>query len=122
VPRAVIVQAATTEAAARSVEAVGGIVDVSLPIIAGVAARVTAGGIAILGANPSLHVTADAAMRPTSDSFDASALDTQVAAINPGATWSPDAGRGVGVALVDTGVVDTNAALNDPFSTCRSSG
>jgi serine protease AprX len=107
VPRAVIVQATTTEAAARSVEAVGGIVDVSLPIIAGVAAHVTAGGIAMLGANPSLHVTADAAMRPTSDSFDASALDTQVAAINPGATWSPDAGRGVGVALVDTGVADT---------------
>jgi serine protease AprX len=106
-PRAVIVQAANTEAAASSVESVGGTVDLSLPIIAGVAAHVSAGGIATLGAIPALHVTDDAAMHPTSDAFDASVLDTQVAAINPGATWSPDAGRGVGVALVDTGVADT---------------
>jgi serine protease AprX len=105
--RAVIVQAATTEAAARSVESVGGTVDGSLPIIAGVAAHVSAGGLAALGTNPALQITADAAMHPTSDSFDVSALDPQVAAINPGATWSPDAGRGVGVALVDTGVFDT---------------
>jgi serine protease AprX len=106
-PRAVIVEAASSEAAARSVESVGGTVDLSLPIIAAVAAHVSDDGIAALDPNPTLHVTPDAAMHSTSDSFDASVLDPQVAAINPGATWSSDAGSGVGIALVDTGVADT---------------
>jgi serine protease AprX len=106
-PRSVIVQAANTAAAARSVESVGGTVDLSLPIIGAVAAHVSAGGIAALATNPALQVTPDAPLHPTSDSFDASVLDTQLAAINPGSNWSPDAGRGVGVALVDTGVADT---------------
>jgi serine protease AprX len=106
-PRAVIVQAATVEAASRAVASVGGTVDASLPIIAGAAAHVTDAGIAVLGAMSSVHVTSDAVLRPTGAAFDAAAVDTQVAAIDPGATWSPDAGRGVGVALVDTGVADT---------------
>jgi len=105
--RAVIVAASSSDAAARSVVSVGGTVDMSLPIIAAVAAHVSAEGIAALATNPALHVTPDAALHPTSDSFDASALDTQIAAIDPGTSWSRDAGRGVGVALVDTGVVDT---------------
>jgi serine protease AprX len=105
--QAVIVEASSAEAAARSVVSVGGTVDSSLPIIGAVAAHVSPEGIAALGADPALHVTPDAALHPTSDSFDASALDTQVSALDPGATWSPQAGRGVGVALVDTGVVDT---------------
>jgi serine protease AprX len=104
---AVIVQAANTATAARLVASVGGTVDSSLPIIAAVAAHVSVDGIAALATNPGTHVTADAPLRPTSDAFDASVLDTQVSAIDPGSTWSPDAGRGVGVALVDTGVVDT---------------
>jgi len=104
---AVIVQAANAATAGSLVASVGGTVDSSLPIIAAVAAHVSAGGIAALTTHPGVTVTADATMHPTSDSFDASVLDTQVSAIDPGSTWSPDAGRGVGVALVDTGVVDT---------------
>jgi serine protease AprX len=105
--RAVIVTASSSAVAARSVASVDGTVDLSLPIIGAVAAHVSATGIAALETNPALRVTPDATMHPTSDSFDASVLDTQIAAIDPGASWSPDAGRGVGVALVDTGVVDT---------------
>lgn len=105
--RAVIVSAANLEVAARAVVSVGGTVDRSLPVIGAVAARVSADGIAALSTNPEILVTADAVLHPTSDSFDASVLDPQVAAIDPGPSWSPDAGRGVGVALVDTGVADT---------------
>jgi serine protease AprX len=105
--RAVIVQATSVGAAARAVASVGGKVEASLPIIAGAAARVTDTGIAALRAMPSVHVTLDRVLHPTAMSFDPSTVDTQVAAIDPGATWSPDAGRGVGVALVDTGVADT---------------
>jgi serine protease AprX len=104
--QAVIVEAATSDAAAHAVESVGGIVDLSLPIISAVSAHVSADGVATLEAN-ALQVVPDAVLHPTSDSFDPSVLDTQVAAIDPGATWGPDAGQGVGVALVDTGVADT---------------
>lgn len=105
--RAVIVQATSVAAAGRAVASVGGTVDESLPIIAGAAAHVTDAGIVALGAMPSVHVTPDKVLHPTGIAFDASAVDTQVAAIDPGPTWSADAGRGVGVALVDTGVADT---------------
>jgi serine protease AprX len=105
--RAVIVQATSVGAAARAVASVGGTVNESLPIIAGAAARVSDAGIAALRAMPSVHVTLDRVLHPTAMSFDPSTVDTQVAAIDPGSTWSPDAGRGVGVALVDTGVADT---------------
>ncbi len=105
--RAVIVQAESVEAAASSVASVAGTIDESLPIIAGVAAHVTAGGIVALGTMPGVHVTPDDVLHPTGTAFDASAVDTQVAAIDPGPDWSPGVGRGVGVALVDTGVADT---------------
>ncbi len=106
-PRAVIVQAASVDAAIRSVAAVGGTVDETLTIISGVSARVPAAGIAVLTAMPAVHVTPDAVLHPTSNSFDASAIDTQIAAIDPGASWSKSTGSGVGVALVDTGVANT---------------
>jgi serine protease AprX len=105
--RPVIVQAATVDAAARAVAQVGGTVDQSLPIIAGVAARVSPEGIATLDAMANTAVTPDGVMHPTATAFDASAVDTQVAALDPGATWSTDSGQGIGVALVDTGVADT---------------
>ena len=54
----------------------------------------------------------DVTLRPTGASFRAASVggrnvDTQIAALDPPAGWSPDAGRGVAVALVDTGVTDT---------------
>ncbi|HWS48106.1 MAG TPA: S8 family serine peptidase, partial [Acidimicrobiia bacterium] len=103
----VIVEASSTRAAADAVGAAGGTVDASLPIVSGVAAHVTADALAALEANPALRVTPDVTLHPTGGSFDAAAVDAQVAAVDPGPDWSPDAGRGVGVALVDTGVADT---------------
>src|SRR6476661_5867264 len=82
--RAVIVAATSPEAAAHAVVSVGGTVDLSLPIIGAVAARVSADGIARLESNPAVRVTPDAAVHSTSNSFDASALDPQLAAIDPG--------------------------------------
>src|SRR5207248_4724275 len=40
-------------------------------------------------------------------SCDATARDVQVGAVDPGPSWGADAGAGIGVALVDTGVVDS---------------
>ncbi len=105
--RAVIVEATSAGEAARAVETVGGHVDLALPIIAGVAAHLSPGALATLEADPAVRVAPDADLHPTSASFAAAAADTQINAIDPPADWSPDAGRGVGVALVDTGVADT---------------
>ena len=52
-------------------------------------------------------VVPDLVLHPKSKSFDAGAVDTQIAALDPGASFSPDAGHGVAVALVDTGVANT---------------
>ncbi|HEV7524882.1 MAG TPA: S8 family serine peptidase [Acidimicrobiia bacterium] len=107
---AVIVEASSVSAASSAVAAVGGNVDLALPIVAGVAAHVGPAGIAALETNPALRVLPDVALHPTSGSFraaDATSVDTQISAMNPPAGWSPDAGRGVAVALVDTGVTAT---------------
>jgi serine protease AprX len=106
---AVIVEAASVRAATAAVTAVGGTVDQVLPIVDGVAAHIGADGLTALAANPTLLVVPDATLRPTGASFGAAApgVDTQISAINPPADWSPDAGRGVTVALVDTGVSPT---------------
>jgi serine protease AprX len=105
--RAVVVQAASVEAAAHAITSVGGTVDAPLAIISGAAAHVTDAGIAALRELGSVSVTPDVVLHPTGLTFDGSTVDTQIAAIDPGVTWSPDTGRGIGVALVDTGVADT---------------
>ncbi len=105
--RAVVVQAESVEAAIAAVGAVGGRVDESLPIISGAAAHVTNAGIVALGEMPAVQVTPDAVLHPTAATFDASSVDTQISALDPGVGWSPNTGHGVGVALVDTGVADT---------------
>ena len=92
--------------------AAGGKVDLALPIIAGVSAHVPAAALGALAANPMLNVVADATVRPTGASFravseSAAGVDPQIGALDVPAGWSPDAGRGVAVALVDTGVADT---------------
>jgi serine protease AprX len=108
----VIVGAASITAAANAVVAVGGTVELALPLVHAVAARVGPSGLATLEANPTLGVAPDATLRPTSASFNAATptatpVDTQIAAMDPPAGWTPDAGHGVAVALVDTGVADT---------------
>jgi serine protease AprX len=61
----------------------------------------------MLNADAAVRVVPDLVLHPTSASFEPASVDTQVSAMNPGPDWSSDAGRGVGVALVDTGVADT---------------
>ncbi|HET9727991.1 MAG TPA: S8 family serine peptidase, partial [Acidimicrobiia bacterium] len=104
---AVIVEAHNTAAAARAVEAVGGTVDRSLDVVSAVAAHVSNDALQLLHTTADVIVVPDATMHPTGLSFDASAVDNDVAAMHPGADWGPDAGAGVGVALIDTGVADT---------------
>src|SRR5258708_30259106 len=76
-PQAVIVSASSVDLAAASVRSVGGTVDVSLPIIDAVAAHVSPAGVTALGEEPTVRVSPDVAVHPTSASFDPSALDTQ---------------------------------------------
>ncbi|MGH2783693.1 MAG: S8 family peptidase [Actinomycetota bacterium] len=88
--------------AARAVRSVGGRVTSSFPFIGGVAAQVPADRVAEL--SRIIDVSTDRALHVRSASF-ASAPDTafphEVGAVD---AWPQTTGRGVGVALVDTGV------------------
>jgi serine protease AprX len=113
--------------AAADVASVGGKVSLTLDLIGGVAATVPSAEIPTLQAD-GLAVTADVKARVLSGGYPAAAdqggqgqgvstgtpsapaLDAQMAALDPPATWNGDAGQGVGVALVDTGV-DSSRAL-----------
>ncbi len=110
-PEPVIVEATSTATATAAVEAVGGKIDLVLALVGGVSAHVTPDGLAALEANPNLRVVPDATLHPTSGSFRAASsgtgVDPQISALDPPSGWSADAGRGVAVALVDTGVSDT---------------
>ncbi len=103
----VIVEATSATAAANAVATAGGHVDLTLPIVDGVSAHVRPDARATLESDPTLHVIPDATLHPTGASFRAASTDTQISALDPPAGWSLDAGRGVTVALVDTGVTDT---------------
>ena len=103
--RAVIVEAATTDAASAAVASVGGHVDTRLALVAGVAAHVDDAGFDRLASDSAVRVTPDIVMHATSNDFSAATSgDPQMQALNPGAGWSLDSGSGVGVALIDTGV------------------
>jgi serine protease AprX len=104
---AVIVTATSAAAAARAVDAVGGGVDVSLPIVNGVAAHVDAHGEGVLAAMTGVGVLPDVTLHATSANFDVASADPQIGALDPGRDFTPDAGHGVAVAVVDTGVSDT---------------
>ena len=104
---AVIVQSSSVDAAARAVEAAGAHVTLRLDAVNGVAASVDADALAMLGRDADVRVAPDATMHPTGLSFGPEAASPQVAASDPGASWGSDAGQGVGVALIDTGVADT---------------
>jgi serine protease AprX len=99
----VVVLAGSTEAAAAAVHNAGGTVTRELPIVGGVAARADA---AALARETGVAVVPDAAMHVTSNDFSPSADSPQFASLHVGPRWSPDAGEGVGVALLDTGVAD----------------
>jgi serine protease AprX len=102
--QSVVVLADSSAAAAAVVHAAGGSVTRDLPIVGGVAAEVS---VAALPHNSSVTVVPDADMHVTSDDFAPSAASPQYASLHPGPRWSAEAGAGVGVALVDTGVADS---------------
>src|SRR5205807_2431571 len=104
---AVIVTSTSAAAAARAVDAAGGTVDVSLPIVNGVGAHVDAHAEAVLAATGDVAVVPDVTLHATSANFDVTSADPQIGALDPGRDFTPDAGRGVGVAVIDTGVSDT---------------
>ena len=95
----VIVQGASAGAAARAVELVGGDVERLLGVVDGVAAQVSGEDAAALR-GMGLAVTPDVTMSPTGLE---DAVEPQVTAMNP-VDGAADAGNGIGVALVDTGV------------------
>jgi serine protease AprX len=104
---AVIVTASSVADAHFAVAAAGGHVDQDLPIVNGVAAHVASDNVALLDNMAGVTVSPDIAMHATSTSFSASSADTQISAMDPGGDYSADAGRGISVALLDTGVADT---------------
>jgi serine protease AprX len=108
----VIVEGSDATAAQDAVVAAGGKVGLDLSIIGAVSAVVDPGALATLRSDPSVQVIPDATLHPTSGSFSAQStstpgMDTQLRAMGTDGEWSPDAGKGVAVALVDTGVADT---------------
>ena len=106
---AVVVEATSTAAARTAVAHAGGHVDTSLDLVGGVAAHVSDLGLNQLMNEPGVRVTPDVVLHSTGSSFPAASLaaDPQIAAINPTDDWADDAGDGVGVALIDTGVNPT---------------
>jgi serine protease AprX len=102
---AVVVSGATPAVASAAVRAAGGTVRVTLDIVGGVAADVPASAVAALQGR-GLAVTPDGRAGVSSAGFAAATGDVQLAALDPGPEWNTDAGAGVGVALIDTGVAD----------------
>jgi serine protease AprX len=104
----VVVRAADAAAAAAAVDASGGTVELVLAPLDAVVAEVTPVALARLQ-RAGVAVVADTTVTLTADGFTPATTEPelQVRALNPGLTWGADAGDGVGVALVDTGVVDT---------------
>jgi len=114
--QAVIVAGASVDAATAAVVQAGGHVDMPLPIIDGVAAHVPAAGMVTLAADAAVNVVPDLDIAPTAAPVRVRPGTagpppetgyTQLAAMDLPAGWSPDAGHGEAVALVDTGVTDT---------------
>ena len=104
--RPVIVWGGSSQGAADAVVASGGAVGVSLDLVGGVTANLDPGQVAAVRA-VGLSVVDDAPMDVASaDVSQVPAADHQLAAVNPGGDWVLDAGAGVGVALVDTGVTE----------------
>ena len=100
-----VVTGASTAAAADAVEAVGADVGQVVSSARSVVAELTAAQADELEAD-GLIVTADYEIQPTSAAFGPATREMQLNAMSPAADWSPDAGAGVGVALIDIGVAE----------------
>ena len=101
----VLVWGRTAADAVAFVERVGEKPSAVLPIIGGVSAILDPGEQAQARA-AGFTVTPDLAMAVAGTDLDTSAADVQLEAMNPGGDWSLEAGAGVGVALIDTGVTE----------------
>jgi serine protease AprX len=102
----VVVWGQSSDLALQAVREVGGEAGPALELVGGVAARLDARQIAAVEA-AGFSVVDDAAMGVSgADIAAVPVADHQFAAMNPGGDWDLDAGAGVGVALVDTGVTE----------------
>jgi serine protease AprX len=101
--QAFIVQATSESAAAAAVVGVGGHVTMALDVVDGVAARLDQREAAALSASGTVTLAVDTTVRPTGADFGGSSAPDQSAVLDLG-LQSANAGEGVGVALVDTGV------------------
>ncbi|MEX2658258.1 MAG: S8 family serine peptidase, partial [Acidimicrobiales bacterium] len=110
----VIVDGASSDDAAAAVLASGGSVSRRLDVIGAVSADVPASALATLPAT-GFDVTPNAPVHPTAAQFDEGegGVNAQVLALNPGRHGSSTGGKGVGVALVDTGIDATHPDLDD---------
>ena len=102
----VLVWGASADAASHIVGSVGGQTRALLPIVGGVTTRLDSRQRAAVDA-AGFVVTDDSPLAVAGlDESPAPAADHQLEAVNPGGDWSLDAGAGVGVALIDTGVTE----------------
>jgi serine protease AprX len=102
----IIATSDSDEGAAAAVTSVGGRIDYQVPIARSVVAHVPANRLDHL--RRLVHVHRDVAMRVQSSSFDAGSLATAFPSVIGAPTaWNSVTGRGIGVALVDTGVAET---------------
>jgi serine protease AprX len=102
----VVVWGMSSDLARQAVEDAGGEAGSALELVGGVAARLDARQIASVE-SAGFSVVDDAAMGVTAEDMAAVPVaDHQFAAMNPGGDWDLDAGSGVGVAIVDTGVTE----------------
>ena len=78
-----------------------------LGFIAAVDARLSPAALLTLSSNRGLYLTPDVAMQAAGDGYGGASQAAQLAEMNLGQSWSSEAGSGVGVALIDTGVTPT---------------
>ena len=104
----VIVMAGSVEAANHAVLRHGGLVEGELPLIGAVSARVQPESVAAIERSTGVAVTPDETITLSADDFAGTqSRSVQLEALNVGPGWAPNAGAGVGVALIDTGVAQT---------------
>ena len=107
VAQRVVVSGTSAGPVRAAVARVGGTVTADLPLVDGVAARVPAAALPALAASAGVTaVTADRVGRVSADSWDASTSASSFTRTTQAtAAWARgDLGRGVGVAVLDTGV------------------
>jgi serine protease AprX len=114
----------TTASEGRAlVRAAGGDVIRELPIIGGFGVRMRAGDAARLARDPAVHaVTLNSAVRPTAvESLTSNNLATSYnQSVRTDRVWRTSTGKGVGIAVVDTGIAgdlpDFRRSVTDPAS------